>query len=231
MAKMGSRKHLKTYKAPKTWPIHPKEDTWTVKPSAGSYSIENSLSLTLVIRDILKLADNSREAKRIINSGNVFVDGRVIKDYKFPVGFMDIIEIPKTGDVYRVLLDKKGRLQLNKIEENDSKLCKIVNKSTIKGGKIQVNLHDGKNVIIDENDYKEKVLLQSWSKSAGSGLIVCWYRQCGDRCRNGREDRRYRRFTGRCAAGYGIFKDLLCDPAGDPLWHERSAVRAAGESV
>ena len=153
MAKMGSRKHLKTYKAPKTWPIHPKEDTWTVKPSAGSHSIENSLSLTLVIRDILKLADNSREAKRIINSGNVLVDGRVIKDYKFPVGFMDIIEIPKTGEVYRVLLDKKGRLQLNKIEENDSKLCKIVNKSTIKGGKIQVNLHDGKNVIIDENDY------------------------------------------------------------------------------
>ena len=116
MAKMGSRKHLKTYKAPKTWPIHPKEDTWTVKPSAGSHSIENSLSLTLVIRDILKLADNSREAKRIINSGNVLVDGRVIKDYKFPVGFMDIIEIPKTGEVYRVLLDKKGRLQLNKID-------------------------------------------------------------------------------------------------------------------
>ena len=54
MAKMGSRKHLKTYKAPKTWPIHPKEDTWTVKPSAGSHSIENSLSLTLVIRDIIK---------------------------------------------------------------------------------------------------------------------------------------------------------------------------------
>ena len=26
MAKMGSRKHLKRYKAPKSWPIHPKED-------------------------------------------------------------------------------------------------------------------------------------------------------------------------------------------------------------
>ena len=26
MAKMGSRKHLKRYKAPKTWPIHPKEE-------------------------------------------------------------------------------------------------------------------------------------------------------------------------------------------------------------
>ena len=26
MAKMGSRKHLKRYKAPKSWPIHPKEE-------------------------------------------------------------------------------------------------------------------------------------------------------------------------------------------------------------
>lgn len=153
MANMGSRKHLKRYKAPKTWPIHPKEDTWTVKPSPGSHSIDDSLSLTLIIRDILGLADNSREAKRIINSGNVLIDGRVVKDYKFPVGFMDIIEIPKTGEIYRVLLDKKGRLQLKQIEENTSKLCKIVNKSTIKGGKTQLNLHDGKNVIVEEDNY------------------------------------------------------------------------------
>ena len=45
MAKMGSRKHLKRYKAPKSWPIHPKEDTWTVKPSAGSHSINDSIPL------------------------------------------------------------------------------------------------------------------------------------------------------------------------------------------
>ena len=153
MAKMGSRKHLKRYKAPKTWPIHPKEDTWTVKPSAGAHAIVDSIPLTLVIRDILKLADNSREAKRIINSGNILVDGRVIKDYKFPVGFQDIIEIPKTEESYRVLLDKKGRLQLHLIDENDFKLAKIVNKTTIKGGKTQLNLHDGKNIIIEANNY------------------------------------------------------------------------------
>ena len=43
MAKMGSRKHLKRFKAPEHWPIHPKEFTWTVKPSPGPHSIEGSL--------------------------------------------------------------------------------------------------------------------------------------------------------------------------------------------
>ncbi len=190
MAKMGSRKHLKRYKAPKSWPIHPKEDTWTVKPSAGSHAIIDSIPLTLVIRDILKLADNAREAKRIINSGNVLVDGRIVKDYKFPVGFMDIVEIPKTGESYRVLLDRKGRLQLDSIDDNNSKLCKIVNKTTIKGGKTQLNLHDGKNVIIDEDDYSvgdvislkvpEQEINEAFALAEGATVLVTGGKHTGE---------------------------------------------------
>ena len=152
---MGSRKHLKRFKAPKSWPIHPKEDTWTVKPAPGTHAIEDSLPLLVIIRDILGLADNSREAKRLINTGNVLIDGRAKKDYKFPVGFMDILSIPKTGEHYRILLDTKGRLTLHPISAEDAeyKLAKIVNKSTIKGGKTQLNLHDGRNVIVEEDEY------------------------------------------------------------------------------
>ena len=150
MAKMGSRKHLKTYKAPKTWPIHPKEHTWTVKPQAGPHAIEDSLTLMIIVRDVLALGDNSREAKRVINSGNVLIDGRARKDYKFPVGFMDIISIPKTGENYRVLLDNKKRLTLHPIDDGSFKLSKIVNKTTIKGGLTQLNLHDGRNVLTEE---------------------------------------------------------------------------------
>ena len=153
MANMGSRKHLKRFKAQKNWSIHPKEDKWTVKPAPGPHAIEKSLSLLIVIRDILKLADNSREAKKIIKTGNVLVDGKVRKDYKFPVGFMDIIQIPKTEEVYRILPDKKGRLIPHPIsQENDNlKLCKITNKTTIKEGKTQLNLHDGRNMVVDDD--------------------------------------------------------------------------------
>lgn len=152
MAKMGSRKHLKRFKSPKHWPIHPKEDKWTVKPSAGPHAIESSLPLMIVIRDILGIADNSREAKRIINNGDVLVDGRARKDYKFPVGFMDVVQIPKNEGVYRVLPDEKGRLILHQIKQEnvEFKLCKIENKTTLKNGKTQLNLHDGRNAITDD---------------------------------------------------------------------------------
>ncbi|MDI6643633.1 MAG: 30S ribosomal protein S4e [Methanobacteriaceae archaeon] len=152
MAKMGSRKHLKRFKSPKTWPIHTKEDKWTVKPSPGPHSIENSLPLLIIIRDILKLADNSREAKRIINTGKILVDGRIRKDYKFPVGFMDVVEIPDAEETYRVLPDEKGRLVLHPIpkENSEFKLCKIEDKTIIKGGKTQLNLHDGRNCLVDD---------------------------------------------------------------------------------
>jgi small subunit ribosomal protein S4e len=153
MAKMGSRKHLKRYKAPKNWPIRPKEFVWTVKPAAGPHAIEDSLSLLVVIRDILGIADNSREAKKIINTGKVLVDGRARKDYKYPVGFMDVVQIPSSGEMYRVLPDLKGRLTLHPIPKKNVgfKLCKITNKTTIKDGKIQLNLHDGRNIIVEDS--------------------------------------------------------------------------------
>lgn len=153
MAKMGSRKHLKRFNAPKHWPIHPKENKWTVKPNPGPHAIKKSLPLLIIVRDILGVANNSREAKRIINNGDILVDGRIRKDYKYPVGFMDVIEIPKTGNIFRVLPDHKGRLILHPIaEENRNfKLCKITDKTTIKGGKTQLNLHDGRSHLNDDN--------------------------------------------------------------------------------
>lgn len=155
MAIMASRKHLKRFKAPSHWPIHPKEYKWTVKPSPGPHAIESSLPLLVIVRDILGIADNAREARKIINSGEILVDGRPRKNYKFPVGFMDVVTIPKTGGMYRVLLDERGRLVLHEIDEEKAsfKLCKIINKTTLKGGRTQLNMHDGRNCL-SENEFR-----------------------------------------------------------------------------
>ena len=37
------------------------------------------------------------------------VDGKVRTDPKFPAGFMDVIQIEKTGENFRLIYDVKGR--------------------------------------------------------------------------------------------------------------------------
>ena len=109
----------------------------------------------MVVRDHLKLADNAREARRIISAGEILVDGRVRKDYKFPVGLFDVISIPKLDKTYRILFDEKGRYIPKEVEDGDLKLYKIRNKTVVRGGKVQLNLFDGTNILAD-NTYRTK---------------------------------------------------------------------------
>jgi small subunit ribosomal protein S4e len=147
-------RHLKRIASPKSWPVSKKTNIWITKPNPGPHSGKQALPLGVLIRDILKMVDNLREAKRVLNEGNVLVDGIVRRDHKFPVGVFDVVQFPKINTSYRLLLDPKGRLVVNVLDvEDPKKPCKILNKTTIKGGKVQLNLHDGTNIIAS-NDYK-----------------------------------------------------------------------------
>ena len=57
---------------------------------------------------------------------DVLVDGRIVKDSKFPVGLMDIVSIPKLNQHYRMLLDRRGKFELVKIPQGKEqwKLCR-----------------------------------------------------------------------------------------------------------
>ena len=103
---------------------------------------------------------------------------------------MDVLNIPKTGESYRVLLDRKARLQLKLIEDSSAKLSKIVNKTTIKGGKTQLNLHDGKNVIIEEDAYSvgdviclkvpEQEIVEVYPLEVGATVLVTGGKHTGE---------------------------------------------------
>jgi ribosomal protein S4E len=42
---------------------------------------------------------------------HVKVDGKTRTDPNFPAGFMDVVEIPKSNDQFRLIFDTKGRLE------------------------------------------------------------------------------------------------------------------------
>ena len=155
MGKKGGPTGLKRKPAPRFWPIHRKEHVWVVKPSPGPHSLENSLPLAIVLRDILRFAKTRREAKTIVSQGKIQVDARVRREDDFLLGLMDIVSIPDVDKHFRILPSKKG-LILHPIgkEEAVFKLCRIENKTTVKNGSIQLNLHDGSNIFVKVGDPK-----------------------------------------------------------------------------
>ena len=154
MGRKGKTGRLKRNPAPSFWPIHRKEYTWVVKPSAGPHSLENCLSLTLVLRDILGVAKTKKEAGMILSEGKVAVDYKVRRKADFPVGLMDVISLSDLNKFYRVLPSHKG-LFLNSIskEEAEFKLCRVEGKTTVPNG-VQIALHDGSNILVKVADPK-----------------------------------------------------------------------------
>ncbi len=150
MARKGAKRHLKRLAAPTSWYIHRKTYKWAVRPRAGPHSMGTSIPLIYIVRDYLGYAKTAREARKILNEGKVLVDGRVRKDYKFPVGIMDVISIPETGEHYRVIPNRIGKLILQPISEEEAKIkpLRINNKRMVKGAKVQLNLHDGSNHLV-----------------------------------------------------------------------------------
>jgi len=155
MGRKGESKGLKRKPAPRFWPIHRKESVWVVKPSPGPHATKRSLPLTVILRDIMGFAKTRKEAKRIVADGKVYVDGKIRRADDFPVGPMDVISIPEVDQHFRILPAEKG-LVLHPIgkEETAFKLCRIENKTILKGGHVHLHLHDGSNIQIKVADPK-----------------------------------------------------------------------------
>jgi len=117
-------------------------------PNPGAHALEYGLALGMILRDNLKLAQTMGEIRKIILSNDILVDGKKQKDYRYNVGLFDVISIPHLKKHYRISLDNKGRLVVIEIpvSESSTKICKVVGKKVLAGGKIQLNLHDGKNL-------------------------------------------------------------------------------------
>lgn len=148
--------HLKRYAAPDSWHVSKKTTTYVVKTAPGPHNA-GAMPVAVWLRDHMSLAMTMREVRQILNSGSVIINGKACKDPRRGIGVFDIVSVPAIGKQYRILIDKRGRYRSIEISPDDAKtrLAKIRNKTVISGGRVQLNLVFGANVIAD-NSYKPK---------------------------------------------------------------------------
>lgn len=155
----GVKKHLKTLRAPKHWMLGKMSGVFAVKPTAGPHKASDSLPIAIFLRNRLKYALNMKEVKYILKQRLVKIDGKVRTDHKFPSGFMDVIQLEKTGENFRIIYDVKGRYTVHRITATEAKykLCKVRAMSTGLKGVPMIYTTDGRTIrypdpVIKTND-------------------------------------------------------------------------------
>ncbi|MBN2095713.1 MAG: 30S ribosomal protein S4e [Candidatus Aenigmarchaeota archaeon] len=147
--------HLKRSEMPGIWPLPRKKKRFAPIPSPGPHQKANCLPLVVVARDIFGLYKTATEAKKAIKAKNFLVDGKEVIDDRFPLGMMDVLSIKDKKEHYMVVPSAKG-FEFRKIDEKKagSKYCKVMDKTVVKNG-LQLNLHDGRNVLLSVEEGKK----------------------------------------------------------------------------
>ncbi len=138
--------HLKRQQVPKNWPIPRKGTTYVVRPSS---EMAKGVPILIILRDMLKIAQNRKEVKRIVMMRNILLNHKPVLNDNQNTSLFDIITLVPSKENYRVELTSNGKFMLNKITEAQAskKTAKVINKKTLNGNKTQLNLSDGQNFI------------------------------------------------------------------------------------
>jgi ribosomal protein S4E len=109
-----------------------------------------------------RYALNGKEVKSILKQRLVKVDGKTRTDTTYPAGFMDVVEIEKTDEHFRLVYDTKGRFVVHRIsrEEATYKLCKVRMQRHGQGGVPFIATHDGRTVRYPDPEIKVRGMCQ-----------------------------------------------------------------------
>ena len=140
--------HLKRQKVPKKWPIARKGTAFVVKPL---FNLKTGIPILIVLRDMLKIVQNRKEAKKAIYDKNVLLNGKVVNEDRHSVMIYDVVTIVPIKKSYRLGLKENGKFKVEEISEKDAgkKAAKVIGKKILKGRKTQLNLIDGRNFLSD----------------------------------------------------------------------------------
>ncbi|MCW6159876.1 MAG: hypothetical protein LVQ95_02190 [Candidatus Micrarchaeales archaeon] len=146
MANRGKSRHMTGLAAPKYFGIYRKHQRYVLKPNPGRHSLDRCVPLLLAVKK-LGAAQGSVEVSSIIRNGSVLVNGRGIREVKYPVGLNDVIEFKGTGQYCIIGIEKHGRITFEELKKADyeNQLFRVIGKYKTEKGQIMIRLHDGSN--------------------------------------------------------------------------------------
>lgn len=142
----GPKRHMKRMAAPSHWMLDKLSGVWAPKPSSGPHKTRECMPLVVLLRNRLKYALNYTEAKKILVQRLVKVDNKIRTAHTFPAGLMDVVNLEKTKENFRLLYDTKGRFVTHKIGASEAayKLCRVNQVAKGAKGCDHVVTHDGR---------------------------------------------------------------------------------------
>jgi small subunit ribosomal protein S4e len=149
--------HIKKTVMPKTWPV-PRKGRGKRFVAVPSHGTGKGISLLFLIRDVLGVAKTRKEVRHMTLNGMVKINNKVRHDENFPVNVLDVLKLDASAGsgrreaggalYYRLeIVNKKFNLVKIDAKEADSKIVKIIGKSILSGGLVQMNLRDGQNFL------------------------------------------------------------------------------------
>jgi len=149
MVSIAGSKKLKRQMAPQFWGITRKDKRFVITIKPGPHKKSHAVPAAVFLRDMLKIVTSLREAKSTIYTGKVKIDGVVRKSLHHAIGLMDVIELENVSDIYRLVPTEEKLLKPIKINESEKskKLVRVVSKTTINKGRLQIGFHDGRSII------------------------------------------------------------------------------------
>jgi len=141
--------HLNRNNIGKFWPV-PKKGTKYV--TVSTHNKKESISLLVVLRDVLKVVGNKKELKKILNEKQVLINQKQIRETNYPLCLFDVLSLLGSKKNYLTNLSENKKMSFEEISEKEAqtKVFKVKSRKILSGKKIQLNLMHGKNMISKE---------------------------------------------------------------------------------
>lgn len=144
MGSKGNSRHIKRLAAPRYLHIERKVNAYVVKPNPGRHTAGSSIALATVLKEKLGSASSTKEAKRAVKAGHIEVNGKVVKDWRYPLGFGDMIHFKPGKEYFEVGVGKKGTVSVEKHDGREREhVLKVIGKYIARGNREMIRLYDG----------------------------------------------------------------------------------------